>query len=95
MPAQALAASLLDELFEIERWGRDDETERRHAALRRDVEAGALYLAALDPARGRRRALGEPARAGGAGRLRQRQRHRARRPRGRDAAAPAAGERGR
>jgi chaperone required for assembly of F1-ATPase len=46
---QALAASLLDELFEIERWGSDAETQRRHTALRRDVEAGALYLAALDP----------------------------------------------
>ncbi len=44
---QALAASLLDELFEIERWGRDAEAERRHAALRRDVEAAAVFLAAL------------------------------------------------
>jgi chaperone required for assembly of F1-ATPase len=47
---QALAASLLDELYEIERWGRDAETERRHQALRRDVEASELYLAALDAA---------------------------------------------
>jgi chaperone required for assembly of F1-ATPase len=44
---QALGASLLDELFEIERWGQDAETERRHAALRRDVEAAATFLAAL------------------------------------------------
>jgi chaperone required for assembly of F1-ATPase len=41
---QALAASLLDELYEIERWGRDAETERRHQALRRDVEAVMLFL---------------------------------------------------
>jgi chaperone required for assembly of F1-ATPase len=41
---QALAASLLDELFEIERWGQDAETERRHDALRRDVAAAALFL---------------------------------------------------
>ena len=41
---QALAASLLDELYEIERWGRDAETERRHQALRRDVEAVTLFL---------------------------------------------------
>ena len=34
----ALAASLLDELYEIERWGSDVEAERRHEALRRDVE---------------------------------------------------------
>jgi chaperone required for assembly of F1-ATPase len=44
---QALAASLLDELYEIERWGRDAETERRHAALRRDVAAAAAFLAAV------------------------------------------------
>ena len=47
---QALAASLLDELYEIERWGQDAETERRHQAFRRDVEASELYLAALDAA---------------------------------------------
>ena len=41
---QALAASLLDELFEIERWGRDAETERRHDALRRDADAAAVFL---------------------------------------------------
>jgi chaperone required for assembly of F1-ATPase len=44
---QALAASLLDELFEIERWGRDAETERRHQALRRDVEAVVVFLGVL------------------------------------------------
>jgi chaperone required for assembly of F1-ATPase len=46
---QALAASLLDELFEIERWGEDVEISRRHAALRRDVEAAAAFLGALAP----------------------------------------------
>ena len=44
---EALAASLLDELFEIERWGRDVETERRHAVLRRDLGAAATFLCAL------------------------------------------------
>ncbi|HEX2479474.1 MAG TPA: ATP12 family protein [Geminicoccaceae bacterium] len=44
----ALAASLLDELFEIERWGSDVETERRHAALRRDLTAAAQFLRELD-----------------------------------------------
>jgi chaperone required for assembly of F1-ATPase len=43
----ALAASLLDELFEIERWGIDPETERRHAVLRRDVTGAARFLQAL------------------------------------------------
>lgn len=46
---QALAASLLDELFEIERWGSDAETEQRHAALRRDVRAAAAFLECLPP----------------------------------------------
>jgi chaperone required for assembly of F1-ATPase len=43
----ALAASLLDELYEIERWGSDVEAERRHQALRRDIRAAARFLAAL------------------------------------------------
>ena len=44
----ALAASLLDELFEIERWGSDVEAERRHEVLRRDVAAAAQFLRELD-----------------------------------------------
>ena len=44
---QALAASLLDELFEIERWGIDAETEERHGVLRREVHAAAAFLARL------------------------------------------------
>jgi chaperone required for assembly of F1-ATPase len=47
---EALAASQLDELVESERWGRDAETERRHAALRREVEAAADFLARLQDA---------------------------------------------
>jgi chaperone required for assembly of F1-ATPase len=43
----ALAAGLLDELYEIERWGRDAEAERRHQALRRDVSGAARFLASL------------------------------------------------
>jgi chaperone required for assembly of F1-ATPase len=46
-PEQALAASLLDELFEIERWGIDAETEERHGVLRREVHAAAAFLARL------------------------------------------------
>jgi chaperone required for assembly of F1-ATPase len=48
--AEALGASLLDEDFEIERWGREAEAERRQAALRRDVEAAATFLARLPAA---------------------------------------------
>ena len=43
----ALAASLLDELYEIERWGSDFEAERRHEALRRDVTGAARFLREL------------------------------------------------
>ena len=49
----ALAASLLDELFEIERWGSDLEAERRHAVLRRDVAAAARFLQAIQQSEGR------------------------------------------
>jgi chaperone required for assembly of F1-ATPase len=47
----ALSASLLDELFEIERWGSDVEAERRHEVLRRDVTAAAQFLQSLDQPR--------------------------------------------
>lgn len=47
----ALSASLLDELFEIERWGSDLEAERRHEVLRRDVTAAAKFLRGLDQPR--------------------------------------------
>ena len=43
----ALAASLLDERFEIERWGSDVEAERRHAVLRRDVAGAERFLREL------------------------------------------------
>lgn len=43
----AFAASLLDELYEIERWGIEREAQRRHDALRRDLEAVARFAACL------------------------------------------------
>jgi chaperone required for assembly of F1-ATPase len=46
---QALTASLLDELFEIERWGRERDAERRQQVLRRDLAAAASFLACLRP----------------------------------------------
>jgi chaperone required for assembly of F1-ATPase len=45
----ALDASLLDELFEIEHWGADEQIERRHAALRQQLEAVTTYLDRLSP----------------------------------------------
>lgn len=42
--AAAWHLSLLEELFEQDRWGRDQEAERRQDVLRRDVEAIALFL---------------------------------------------------
>ena len=47
----ALAASLLDELFEIERWGSDVEIERRHEVLRREIIGAAQFLRELHQAR--------------------------------------------
>ena len=44
----ALAASLLDELFEIERWGAEAEALRRHEVLRRDVFGAERFLRLLD-----------------------------------------------
>lgn len=46
-PAAALDAALLDELFEIERWGEDSEQTRRHARLRADLTAAAGFLRLL------------------------------------------------
>jgi chaperone required for assembly of F1-ATPase len=46
-PDAAVAASILDELFEIERWGSDGEVERRHEALRRDINGAARFLSEL------------------------------------------------
>jgi chaperone required for assembly of F1-ATPase len=46
---QALAASLLEELFEIERWGRERDAERRQQIVRRDIAAAASFLACLRP----------------------------------------------
>jgi chaperone required for assembly of F1-ATPase len=43
----ALAASLLDELFEMERWGADPEAEQRHAVLRRDITGAARFIQAV------------------------------------------------
>jgi chaperone required for assembly of F1-ATPase len=44
---RAFATALLDELFEIEQWGEEETQRRRHAALRRDLEAAERYLRLL------------------------------------------------
>ncbi|MEM7021845.1 MAG: ATP12 family protein [Pseudomonadota bacterium] len=43
----AVAASLLDELFEMETWGHEQEAERRHQQLRHDLAAAERFLACL------------------------------------------------
>lgn len=43
----AFALALLDELFEIEQWGEEEQQTIRHAALRRDLVAAARYAASL------------------------------------------------
>lgn len=42
--AEAFEAALLDELFEIEGWGEEEEQQRRHAGLSRDLEAAESFL---------------------------------------------------
>jgi chaperone required for assembly of F1-ATPase len=44
---KAFATALLDELFEIEQWGEDDEQARRHARIRADLAAADRYLRLL------------------------------------------------
>lgn len=45
---QAFAAAQLDELYQIERWGEDPIATRRHEGIRRDIAAGARFLALLE-----------------------------------------------
>ena len=43
----AFTTALLDELFEIEQWGEDEEQTRRHVRLRADLAAADRYLRLL------------------------------------------------
>ena len=47
----AFAAAQLDELYQVERWGADPITTRRHEGIRADIEAGTRFLALLGPHR--------------------------------------------
>ncbi|SNB61370.1 Chaperone required for the assembly of the F1-ATPase [Arboricoccus pini] len=46
-PAEGFEAAVLDELYEMERWGEEADLLQRHARLRRDLEAVSAFLAAL------------------------------------------------
>lgn len=46
---EAHQLALLDELFEVERWGLEEEQANRHAELARNLAAAEAYLRALDP----------------------------------------------
>jgi chaperone required for assembly of F1-ATPase len=48
---QAFDAAQLDELYQIERWGEDTIAAERHAGIRRDLSAGARFLAHLEDQR--------------------------------------------
>lgn len=48
---EAFAAAELDELYQIERWGSDPISTQRHTGVRRDIAAGARFLALLGTAR--------------------------------------------
>jgi chaperone required for assembly of F1-ATPase len=43
----AFELACLDELFEMERWGEEEEQRRRHATLRRDLNAADRFLRLL------------------------------------------------
>jgi chaperone required for assembly of F1-ATPase len=45
--AEAFAVAQLDETFEIEKWGEDEEQSERRAALRDDIAAAAQFAALL------------------------------------------------
>ena len=49
--SDAFAAAELDELYQLERWGEDPTATKRHEGIRRDLEAGARFLALLGDAR--------------------------------------------
>ena len=48
-PDTAFELACLDELYEIGRWGEEEEQQRRHAALRRDLAAADRFLRLLRP----------------------------------------------
>ena len=50
-PDKAFLAAELDELYQVERWGTDPIVTARHDGIRRDLDAGARFLALLGNAR--------------------------------------------
>jgi len=48
---QAFDAAQLDELYQIERWGEDPIATERHDGIRKDIGAGAHFLALLEDER--------------------------------------------
>lgn len=48
-PAQAADAALLDELYQMEKWGSDPEAEHRRAGIRRDLAEGHAFLRLTRP----------------------------------------------
>jgi chaperone required for assembly of F1-ATPase len=48
---KAFLAAELDELYQVERWGADPIVTARHDGIRRDIDAGARFLALLGDAR--------------------------------------------
>ena len=48
--SEAFAASQIDETFQIEQWGEDEEAARRRAALAEDIRSAARFVALLDAA---------------------------------------------
>ena len=55
---QDFTAAQLDELYQIERWGEDPIATERHGGIRKDMQAGARFLALLGDARLKGQGLG-------------------------------------
>lgn len=49
--AEAFTAAQTDELYQIDRWGDDPTAKKQREGVRRDIEAGALFLSLLENAR--------------------------------------------
>jgi chaperone required for assembly of F1-ATPase len=49
--ADAFAAAQLDELYQVERWGEDPISTKRHEGIMHDIEASARFLALLEEQR--------------------------------------------
>ena len=48
-PEEAAAASLIDEMYQAEKWGEDPDSAKRWKAIGVEIAAAARYLSAASP----------------------------------------------